>query len=67
MLNTNDMAKVVNQLANDAKKREMHDILSTMNPAARANLVNGTRCLVEISEAIQKQELASSYAEGMIA
>lgn len=56
MLTSNDMARVVSQLANDAKKREMHDILSTMGPAARMNLVNGTRSLVEISEAITRQE-----------
>ena len=56
MLNSNDMARVVSQLANDAKKREMHDILSTMNPAARVDLVNGTRSLVEISQAIERQE-----------
>lgn len=64
MLNSNDMAKVVNQLANDVRKREMHDILSTMNPEARVNLVNGTRSLVEISQEIERQE--NNFAASMI-
>ena len=58
------MAKVVNQLANDVRKREMHDILSTMNPEARVNLVNGTRSLVEISQEIERQE--NNFAASMI-
>ena len=56
MLNSNDMASVVNQLANDVRKREMHDIISTMDTTARQKLVNGTRSFVEISQEIQRQE-----------
>ena len=57
MLNSNDMARVVGQIAKDARKRDMHDIVSGMTHEARESFVNGYRCLGEISHQIEREEL----------
>lgn len=55
MLNSNDSAKIVKQVANDLIRRDKFDIVNSMDIDSKVAFVNGLKTLQVVSDAIEKE------------
>jgi len=65
MLNSNDSAKVIKLVASDLIKREMAEIVHSMDSEAKMTFVNSVRSLNEISSEIEKSAVVNDSDEDL--